>query len=484
MDRGQGQGRPPPQHFEEGAYSITGQGSGSRGQGGEGQGSASQPPPSRQEDASSPPDPESPAPSPPPPAAPPTSSDEKKGHQGDEGKETNDGGKDEEVAGQGDGKDTLGDIERKGKICLIVSVVLGLIFLIIVIALSLTMLNQDDEDEVVEHPVPVDKRDKTKCRLENGTDGSLHRSFMIKCERNRETEFDDSRCRNHTIFVKHADEKSCKVRFLLVGGGGGSRSEAGGGSGYLEYVDEVDVEHNTPLYVKAGEQRRHSILQIGPKVQGEDPDKVHDAKPGFDAAAGDLRGGNGYCGGGGAGGFIGGYDGGDGDGIDDSSRGWGLGGEGDGTKVISEFNFKTWKVNPGWMGEPLRYGITILLSVFVACICSKASKMLIVFSVVLCTLGIKQILNHDFQGLFGGRRRGSGGRQGTDRAHQHHRHPRPLGPLRGPGSGLRRRGERPQHGRRVRRAGSRPARDRGSVDLPTTDSTKTLSDSKDGRLVM
>ena len=368
MDGGPGQGRPPPQHFEEGAYSITGQGSGSRGQGGKGQGSTAQPPPSPQDDVSSPPNPESPAPSPPPPAAPPTSSDEKKGHRGDEGKEANDVGKDEEVAGQGDGKDKIGDLERKGKICLIVSVVLGLIFLIIVIALSLTMLNQDDEDEVVEHPVPVDKRDKTKCRMENGTDGSLHRSFMIKCERNRETEFDDSRCRNHTIFVKHADEKNCKVRFLLVGGGGGSRSEAGGGSGYLVFK-EVDVEHNTPLYVKAGEQRRHSILQIGPKVQGDDPDEVHDADPGFDAAAGSTRGGNGYCGGGGAGPFRGGYNGGDGEGNDDSLRGEGLGGEGDGTKVLEENilkRFKTWKVDPGWMGEPLRYGINTILTVYSA----------------------------------------------------------------------------------------------------------------------
>ena len=133
------------------------------------------------------------------------------------------------------------------------------------------------------------------------------------------------------------EDDKCGLRFLLVGGGGGSSfTEAGAGSGFLTYVDEQDnVERGAKLYVKAGEQQRHSFLLIG---------EVHyEAREGEDATNRSTDGGNGFSGGGKAGGFEGGRNGADGGG-DGGGRGEGYNVS---TSDIDTFEFETWLIEPG-----------------------------------------------------------------------------------------------------------------------------------------
>ena len=148
--------------------------------------------------------------------------------------------------------------------------------------------------------------------------------------------------KTHKINV--VGQGSCKLKFLVVGGGGHENgSNAGAGSGFLNY-SEVTVEHGTKLITKAGEQRYPSVLQIGTVMWL--------GRPGNDAPTDQTPGGKGFSGGGMAGGtgggrlaagFAGGTNGGDGEG----EQG------GEGSKFdLSTVKFKAWQITPAAGGQP------------------------------------------------------------------------------------------------------------------------------------
>ena len=215
-------------------------------------------------------------------------------------------------------------------ICILIAI--AVLLLIVVIVLAIVLINKDeDQDEKGAGEIG-----DSICRLRNDTDQSTHTAVMVKCERIRSGRR-DKRCRVHqfTIVTVGEDDK-CGLRFLLVGGGGGSNSEAGAGSGFLTYVDEqTNAKKGAKLYVKAGEQQRHSFLLLG---------EVHyEAREGEDASDSSTDGGNGFSGGGKAGGFDGGSNGADGGG-DGGGRGEGYNAT---VSDLDTFEFETWLIEPG-----------------------------------------------------------------------------------------------------------------------------------------